>query len=164
MEFIQATKTDLKTILTLLKKASIALENKNIHQWKYWQNPPKDKVKWLEDGILNNEFFFVHQQSQLIGMFRLLFNDELYWGKQKEIAGYIHSLVIKTEFKGQQFGSKIVFAIEKQLKLKGIQLVRLDCVANNHRLCSYYEKIGFEKVGEVQMPFSLNNLYQKKLG
>lgn len=163
MKFIQATNSNLNTILIMLKNASTSLNKKGIEQWAYWQNPPQEKIDWLTQGILNNEFFFVHSDNKLIGMFRLLFEDELYWGKQIKAAGYIHSLVIKPAFKGNQFGTKIIQRIEQNLLTENIKLIRLDCVSNNNGLCSYYEKLGFIKVGEVKMPLSLNNLYEKKL-
>ncbi|OIQ35210.1 MAG: hypothetical protein BM563_12010 [Bacteroidetes bacterium MedPE-SWsnd-G1] len=163
MTFNQANKSDLTSIIQLLKNASIELEEKGIDQWKYWQNPPKEKIDWLKQGLLNNEFFFVTENERVIGMFRLLYEDELYWGKQNDKAGYIHSLVIKNEFKGRAFGNKIVAKIETYLLNNQVSLLRLDCVSNNKGLCSYYEKLGFKKVGEVQMPLSLNNLYEKKL-
>lgn len=164
MNFIQATNSDLNAILIMLKNASITLHQKGIDQWGYWQKPPQEKINWLKQGIASNEFFFVHVNQLHIGMFRLLFEDELYWGKQVETAGYIHSLVIKPNFKGNQFGSEIIKIIEQQLIDKNIKRMRLDCVAYNKGLCAYYEELGFKKVGEVQMPHSLNNLYEKEVG
>ncbi|MDT0552202.1 GNAT family N-acetyltransferase [Urechidicola vernalis] len=163
MTFNQANKSDLNSIIRLLKNASIELEEKGIDQWKYWQNPPKEKIDWLKHGLLNNEFFFVTANESVIGMFRLLYEDELYWGKQNDKAGYIHSLVIDSKFNGRGYGNKIVTQVEQELIAKDILLLRLDCLASNKGLCSYYEKQGFKKIGEVQMPLSLNNLYEKKL-
>lgn len=164
MTFKQVTISDLKTILSMLKSASEELSQKGVEQWSYWQSPPKEKIEWLKQGLLNNEFFFVYYKNQQVGMFRLLYKDELYWGKQNNPAGYIHSLVIKSDYKGQEFGSKIIERVQKELIYKKIELMRLDCVSHNKRLCGYYEKLGFKKVGVVQMPLSLNNLYEKKIG
>ena len=164
MKFINAKYADLKIVLALLKMASEELQEKGIDQWKYWQNPPKEKITWLQEGLKNKEFFFVeNENNERVGMFRLLYNDELYWGKQKSNAGYIHSLVIDTKFNGHGYGNKIVTQVVQELIKKDIFLLRLDCLASNKELCSYYEMQGFKKVGEVQMPLSLNNLYEKKL-
>lgn len=161
---IQAISKDFNTILDLLKEAAHALKVKGTDQWSYWLNPPEEKVTWLKEGITNNEFYFIRNtKGTLMGMFRLLFEDELYWGKQKEEAGYVHSLVVKDEFKGQQIGKHAMKQIEELLIDKGIHLFRLDCVANNKRLCSYYESFGFKQVGQKQMPLSLNNLYEKRI-
>jgi ribosomal protein S18 acetylase RimI-like enzyme len=158
-----AQNNDLSLILTLLKQASDWLQNQGIKQWSFWQNPPADKVAWLQQGLDNQEFYLVKNQNELLGMYRLMNEDELYWGKQSQTAAYIHSLVVKKEFAGQKLGNQILQHIENQLISQKIPLLRLDCVAENTGLCAYYEKQGFVKVGQKQMPHSLNNLYEKKL-
>jgi GNAT superfamily N-acetyltransferase len=96
-------------------------------------------------------------------MFRLSEEDLLYWGHQEERAGYIHSLTVRKSFAGQDLGKVIMQFVEQFLQGKGMSLLRLDCNAANQWLCSYYERAGFVKVGEKQVPHGLNNLYEKKL-
>jgi ribosomal protein S18 acetylase RimI-like enzyme len=139
------------------------LQNQGLKQWSFWQDPPADKIAWIWQGLTNQEFYLVKTENNLLGMYRLMNEDELYWGKQSQTAAYIHSLVVKKEFAGQKLGNQILQYIENQLLRQNIFLLRLDCVAENLALCAYYEKQGFVKVGEKQMPHSLNNLYEKKL-
>lgn len=163
LKFVLAQASELDIVLDLLKTAAKNLAEKNILQWQFWLNPPEDKVKWIEQGIENQEFRFVKREDELLGMFRLQREDELYWGVQDTEAVYLHSLVIKPEFSGGGLGKIILQTIENQLISDNIYLFRLDCVAHNLTLCQYYESQGFVKVGEKQMPHSLNNLYEKKL-
>lgn len=156
--------SELTLVLELLKASAHELKSKGLNQWSYWLNPPKERVDWIKSGILNNEFYFVlNNDNMVMAMYRLLYEDELYWGKQNQKAGYVHSLVVKKDFKGKGLGKQIMQQIESDLIAQGISLFRLDCVANNKGLCNYYESLGFNKVGEKQMPLSLNNLYEKKL-
>lgn len=160
----KAKTTEIDTAFTLFSKAAESLAEKKIDQWSYWLNPPADKIKWVKDGFKNNEFYFVrNEQSQLIGMYRLMKADLLYWGKQEKKARYIHSLVVLKEFSGKNIGFKIIEKIEQEMLTDCISLLRLDCNATNERLCQYYIDLGFVKVGEKQMPLSLNNLYEKEL-
>ncbi|GAB1309213.1 GNAT family N-acetyltransferase [Urechidicola sp. KH5] len=160
----QLVKPDqFKEVLELLKKSAQRLKDNNIQQWDYWLNPPQEKIDWIQEGIANKEFFFFYQSEELFGMYRLLYEDILYWGHQEKKAGYIHSLVVKPVFSGKGIGSQVMQHIEHELIQQDIHLLRLDCVANNKRLCKYYEQLGFMKVGEVQMPLSFNNLYEKQL-
>lgn len=152
-----------KVVLELLKISAQRLKNNNIQQWDYWLNPPQEKIEWIKEGIANKEFFFFYQSEELIGMYRLLYEDILYWGHQENKAGYIHSLVVKPKFSGKGIGAQVMQHVEHQLLEQDIHLLRLDCVANNKGLCKYYEQHGFKKVGEVQMPLSFNNLYEKQL-
>lgn len=98
-------------------------------------------------------------------MYRLMFSDELYWGKKNKKAGYLHLLVIKEEYKGNNIGKKILTDIEQLLRDEYISLFRLDCNADNDKLHSYYISQGFEKVGETVMPHSriFFFLFEKKL-
>lgn len=159
----QASKDEITTAFDLLKKAAMRLQEKGIQQWSYWLDPPAEKREWVKTGFDNHEFYFIEVDSKLAGMFRLMETDELYWGKQVEKARYIHSLVIVTEFSGKQIGKKVIDFIMEQMKKQEVFFLRLDCDASNLVLCSYYEKQGFIKVGEKQMPLSLNNLYERKL-
>ncbi|WP_212003784.1 GNAT family N-acetyltransferase [Chitinophaga sp. HK235] len=156
---------ELPLVLQLLKEAAIAIQAKGLDQWHVWLDPPKEKISWIEEGLEQKEFFAVgNQDNELAGMFRLADKDLLYWGEQDAAAGYVHSLVVRKQFAGQQLGTVILNMIEDKLLAEGCRLFRLDCNAGNAWLCSYYEQQGFKKVGEVKMPHSLNNLYEKQIG
>jgi L-amino acid N-acyltransferase YncA len=162
--FQQVAKDELPVVLSFLKEAAQWLHDNNINQWQYWLQPPADKIQWVKDGISNNEFYFVlNQYQERIAIFRLMNEDELYWGKRNEQAIYVHSLVVKRKASGTGWGKLILEMIANDAAQKGIRLFRLDCSAANKDLCGYYESLGFIKVGEKQMPYSLNNLYEKAL-
>ncbi|WP_194852027.1 GNAT family N-acetyltransferase [Nonlabens antarcticus] len=149
--------------LELLKEAANRLKSKGFTQWSYWLDPPAERMQWLKEGFEDAEFTFIYQDDNLIGMYRLMVQDLKYWGLQTTPAFYLHSLVVSSEYSGLQIGSTLIYTIEKQAIDRGIHLLRLDCDAGNHALCRYYEKLSFKKVGQIQMPLSLNNLYEKEL-
>lgn len=152
------------TVLALFKKAAEKISKMNIDHWQYWKNPPLEKIKWVEDGIHNNEFFFIESANkEQLGMVRILNEDVLYWGQQKEKAKYIHSLVIKEQYNGKGIGAKIIQKIESHARKDNCPYVRLDADSKNPKLCNYYERIGFRKVGIKELPLSINNLYEKKI-
>jgi ribosomal protein S18 acetylase RimI-like enzyme len=156
--------SDKSQVLTLFKEAAEKIAKKNIDHWQYWKNPPTEKIEWVEEGISNNEFFFVqdpHQQT--IGMVRILEEDILYWGKQTAKAKYIHSLVVIEAFEGRAIGKMILQKIEKDALKNGYTYLRLDSDAKNPKLCRYYVNQGFEKVGIKTLALSAYNLYQKRI-
>ncbi|MEN8817661.1 MAG: GNAT family N-acetyltransferase [Nonlabens sp.] len=159
----KAVKNDFSKVIELLKIAAQDLKDRGINQWDYWLDPPEERLKWVQEGFLNEEFYFVTFNKQVIGMYRLCEEDLLYWGKQKEPAYYIHSFVVIPEYKGLQIGSYVIDQIENQARENNISLLRLDCNATNPGLCQYYIHQGFVKIGEKQMKLSLNNLYEKTL-
>ena len=162
--FKKAKKTEIDTAFDLFRQAAETMIENEIDHWQYWVNPPEEKINWVKDGFKKNEFYFVENDSkQLVGMFRLMEEDLLYWGKQAKRAKYIHSLVVSNEFKGNRIGNKIIEKVESLMLRDNISILRLDCNANNERLCKYYTDLGFEKVGEVEMPLQKCNLYEKEL-
>lgn len=151
-------------VLTLFKEAAEKISKKDIDHWQYWKNPPIEKIKWVREGILNNEFFFIkNAKQQTIGMIRVLEKDLLYWGKKNDNSKYIHSLVIIEKLEGKGMGKIVLQKIESDAKKSGCTYLRLDADSKNPKLCSYYEKQGFKKVGTKKLPLSTYNLYQKEI-
>lgn len=164
--FTQAHSTDLSIALNFFKLASEALSEKQVKQWQYWNDPPKEKVDWVKEGFENGEFYFVsNTKGDKIAMFRLLEEDVLYWGiKGKELnTRYVHSLVVPPQYSGMGVGKAVMHKIIEQLKEEKVEKFRLDCDSSNKRLCDYYEAYGFIKVGHKTTKFSVNNLYEMSL-
>lgn len=160
---IQAPLNEFSVALNLLKIAASRLQEKGLEQWDYWLNPPEERLLWAQNGFDNQEFYFLKIQTQTIGMYRLMTEDLLYWGKQETTTYYIHSLVIIPEFKGNNLGAQIIDNVYQLALKNGMSYLRLDCNASNPALCHYYEKLGFKKVGTKLMAHSLNCLYEIKV-
>lgn len=162
--FKQVENEDQQEVLQLFKDSAEKINKLNINHWQYWKNPPLEKIKWVEEGIKNNEFFFIQTfDGEYIGMVRIMEKDALYWGKQKDRALYIHSLVVKEKYNGKGIGAIIIQRIQNKANKTNCSYVRLDAETKNTKLCSYYERLGFEKVGVKELSLSTYNLYQKKL-
>ncbi len=162
--FKQVEKKDKPTVLQLFRNAAEKINKLNIDHWQYWKNPPIEKIKWVDEGIQNNEFYFIQAfDGESLGMVRIMGEDLLYWGKQKEKATYVHSLVVTDKYNGKGIGNQIIQQIENNAKEDNCRYLRLDADSKNPKLCSYYEKLGFEKVGTKELPLSTYNLYEKEL-
>lgn len=162
--FKQTQPNQQEDVLDLLKQAAEKINTMKIDHWQYWKNPPPEKIKWIEEGINSQEFYFINTTiGDNIGMVRILDEDLNYWGKQKEKAKYIHSLVVKKEYNGKGVGAEVLNSIAKIAEESNCKFLRLDADANNPKLCSYYEKMGFMKVGVKALELSNYNLYQKKI-
>lgn len=154
--------TEINTVLNLFKAAAEKIEKLNIDHWQYWKNPPVEKVEWVREGLIKDEFYFVkNNDKEIMGMVRVMDEDLSYWGKRNEKAKYVHSLVVKEQFEGKGLGRRILSKIESLAKEDGCRFLRLDADAKNPKLCKYYEKQNFQKVGVKILPISTYNLYQK---
>ncbi|MFD1553261.1 GNAT family N-acetyltransferase [Putridiphycobacter roseus] len=156
---------DKNIVLNLFKETAEKINKLNVDHWQYWKNPAQEQINWVMDGIQNKEFFFIYdlQEEEWFGMVRILKEDLMYWGKQDEKAIYVHSLVVKEKYNGKGIGIKILAKIASNAKNDHCKYLRLDADSKNPKLCSYYEKIGFKKVGVKALSLSAFNLYEKAL-
>jgi len=69
--------------------------------------------------------------------------------------------VVIEKYEGQGIGELILKKVENDAKISGFSYLRLDSDAKNPKLCNYYEKQGFQKVGVKELPLSTYTLYQK---
>ncbi|WP_339924844.1 GNAT family N-acetyltransferase [uncultured Cyclobacterium sp.] len=162
--FRQIEIKDLSLVLNLLKEAAEKINRMQINHWQYWKNPPREKVLWIEEGIINREFFFVDDRDKNnIGMVRMLNEDLPYWGKQQDKAIYVHSLIVKEAYNGKGIGQRVLEEIGLKAKNEDCQYLRLDSDSKNPKLCKYYENLGFKKVGIIDLPLSRYNLYEIKV-
>ena len=164
IRLINVKVSDTNKVLSLFKKAAEVIAKKNINHWQYWKYPPLEKIKWVEEGISKDQFFFIKcPQNNIIGMVRVSDEDLLYWGRKTDKSKYIHSLVVIEEYQGKELGRVVLQKIEKEAKINSYQFLRLDSDSKNPKLCSYYEKQGFIKIGSKALPLSKYNLYQKEI-
>lgn len=99
-----------------------------------------------------------------MGTVTIQWSDEEIWGQMPEDAGYIHQMVIRRAFAGQELGLKLLGWAEKRVASRGKQFARLDCWSENPKLCAYYEQAGYilRRVVATQYSWSLN-LYEKEI-
>lgn len=166
LRFKPAENHEIKDALSFFKAASQMLKKKNLSQWQYWDDPPGDKIAWIQEGFDKEEFFFVYATgTEKIAMFRLLETDTLYWGQKglEKNTRYVHSLVVSQNASGKGIGKTILQELVAGFKKSEVKKFRLDCDASNKQLCQYYEGFGFKKVGVKQTNFATNNLYEMRL-
>ena len=149
MKFILINEEKFDLVLNLLKDAAVWLRNKNIDYWQNWHNPPDNHKNWIINGLKKSQFYLIYDNNTLIGMFRLQYDDEKFWGKRNDKAGYIHSFTINRKMNGKGLGYKVLNEIEIFLKQNGYNYLRLDCGINIKKLCDYYKNYGFNEVGSV---------------
>lgn len=150
-------------VFSMLKESAEWLRAKEIDYWQDWHKPQEKYREWIMEGIRKREFYFALDDDMIVSIFRLKYEDELFWGKRTDRAGYIHSFTTKRTCQGKGIGRLIFNDIEDMLYEKGAAFLRLDCGAKIDGLCKYYEKYGFEPKGEISMHGETLKLYEKKI-
>ena len=164
LNFSPIAPTDLDQVIAMFQAAAKKINRLQIDHWQYWKDPPSDKIQWVKEGLANQEYHYVRNESgDIIGMLRILDEDFMYWGKQQEKAKYVHSLVVKEAYNGQGLGQQILEQVADLARQDRCRYLRLDADSKNPKLCQYYESMGFKQVGSTRQRISTYNLYQKEV-
>jgi GNAT superfamily N-acetyltransferase len=139
------------------------LQAKGIDQWQGWHAPDAERLAWVQEGLNKGEFYFIEQGSETLGMYRLLHQDELYWGPQTLPARYVHSLAVRAAWAGQSLGRRLLESLFVKAKAEGATVFRLDCVSTNSTLRTYYQSLGFTPVGETALRGQTFTLFEREL-
>ena len=136
--------------------------SKGIDQW------PLDWLESIADDIsasvAEGNFWCLESCDEIVAVVEVHAGPEQLWGLDTEPSLYIHKLAIRRAHASRSLGSKLLRCVIQRAREEKRSYVRLDCVASNDRLRSYYASQGFhfvtiENNGEVELA-----LYQLELG
>ncbi|KAI1317334.1 hypothetical protein EDD11_008703 [Mortierella claussenii] len=171
--FRQATPDELHIFIDILERAAQWMEDNKLNQWIPGSFvAPKTRAHIEHTISLGNAFFIIKQDfnstsspaaslgeqteqaaaGSIIGTFTLNYTDpfdEMLWRDLVEDwtdAVYLHRLVVEREYKGYGLGPKALMFAEREGLKRGKHYLRLDCMADNKLLKTYYrEKAGFKE-------------------
>ena len=121
---------------------------------------------WVLNSLSRRAVYVVEQDGMPVGTFSLDWDDEVYWGPQEPIAGYVHGLSVRKGFNGRGLGCFVIDWCANQVSILNRRFVRLGCDARNTKLCGYYESLGFVRIGVKPMPEHgdyIDSLYEKSV-
>lgn len=140
-----ATNDDSEQIQHLLKTLAQWMKDSKINQWSFLLEGEDDKLKeWISKGLT----YIVEKDETFIATFTLLPEagewDLHIWGDDLPVnSSYLHRLAISPTYMSQGIGKKVI----EWLSTRKIEIVRLDCVADNEKLNRFYHNNGFELIG-----------------
>lgn len=150
---------ELPLVMEILGEAAAWLMEIGYDQW-----PSPPNVHWwrrMAAAIERQEVYIVGKAKESHGIVRLTWFDD-YW-PDDDLDGYVHSLAIRPKMRGQAVGGQILDWAVEQVRQRGKQFLRLDCLASNGRLCRYYEEQGFSYRGQLTDRDFIAALYEKQL-
>ncbi|MBT9251445.1 GNAT family N-acetyltransferase [Bacillus halotolerans] len=158
-----ADREDAEQITGLLVRTAEWLRDRGSDQWSglLEGHDSHDIVGSIESGLV-----FVFQKDQeLAGVVMLLPEpsewDRTLWGDEgHEESIYLHRLAVSRRFAGNGLGAEILTWTETGVEYPGKKRIRLDCVADNDALHSFYRRMGYEFKGSDASGF---HLFEKEL-
>jgi len=118
----------------------------------------------VEAFVRDHEVFVAVLRDELVGCFSVHWTYEKIWGEHfHEDAGYVHRLCVSRKRKGEKIGNELIRYAERYVQAKGKSWLRLDCMADNPSLNSYYAGLGFVLQGRFDAGFWSANLYEREI-
>lgn len=151
MRLKQATITDTKTALSILRESAEWLKEIGSDQWSDVLQG-KDKHGLAEAVKKGEVFFFYNSSNKLIGMVAAWNTptawDKLLWNdfEVEQNACYLHRVIIRPIYRGNSYGKELLTELKTKFKLEVSEL-RLDCLASNRKLMKFYQENGFTNIG-----------------
>jgi predicted N-acetyltransferase YhbS len=153
-----ATHADVPATAEILDEATAFVQTKGRDQWPV---PfPQDE---LRERVEREELYVVEVDDSLAATFTLLLDDPFFWGERPPDAVYLHKLAVKRAFAGRRLGERIVEWIVAAAAARGREFVRLDCQRDLPGIRAYYERLGFELVGEKENGRFAWALYERRV-
>ncbi|MBM6618038.1 GNAT family N-acetyltransferase [Bacillus sp. RD4P76] len=123
------------------------------HQIKQWQYLLEggDDIEILQ-GVEKGETYVVFKEEELIGTFTISLSQSewdvhIFGSDSLNNSLYLHRLAICPSYMGQGLGTRLLEWIQTTYHNEKDWL-KLDCVATNKKLVSFYKDNGFEEIGE----------------
>jgi len=151
MNFREAKKEDIESILEVISHAKEYMKRNNSTQWN--ENYPNKET--IINDIEKNIGYVLIVENLIRGYIVVDFSDdEIYKnikGKWKTFGNYasIHRCAIHKELRGQGYGSELFKFAEKLALSKNIRSVRVDTAPENETMKHLFNKNGYEYCGIV---------------
>lgn len=141
---------DIDGIMELIKNAVIEMERNNIFQWDELYPARED---FIED-IKHNSLYIGLCEGKTAVVFALNRQcDEAYksgkWLYPNREYYIVHRLCVNCFFQNKGVGKQTMQFIERELKAKNIQAIRLDAFSENPYALRLYTHMGYSKVGDA---------------
>ncbi|MBW8846880.1 MAG: GNAT family N-acetyltransferase [Burkholderiales bacterium] len=91
-----------------------------------WGSRGPSEQEVLEQ-INRDEMYVVLSDCDVVGTFRLQWDDEHYWGKQPPVAAYMHGLAVKESAHGKAVGANVLTWTVQEAARQDRPYLRLDC-------------------------------------
>jgi len=153
MTIIKPTKDDIQELLTITKACAQAMITNGIYQWN--DNYPSYEA--FEQDIELGQLWVLKVDNNIIGSVVIseIMDDEykeIEWLTPNTQNVYIHRLAVHPDCQGKGFAQTLMDFAETHAQENNYISVRLDTFSVNKRNNTFYNKRGYQKLGDVYFP------------
>ena len=153
MTITKPTKEDIPELLIVTKACAQAMIANGIYQWN--ENYPSYEA--FEKDIELGQLWVLKEGDSIIGSVVIsdIIDDEykvIEWITPNTKNVYIHRLAVHPEYQGKGLAQKLMDFAEAYAKANDYISVRLDTFSVNKRNNAFYQKRGYQKLGDVYFP------------
>ncbi len=141
----------------MLGDAATWLLARGVEQW-----PERFDPDWVFPAIEAGETWLAVVDGVIVGTVVVQWDDAIFWAGYPDDAGYLHRLAVRRP--GTRTGRDLLRWAEHHAAEAGKELLRLDCVSWNRLLRAYYERAGYQHVGDVTIGEYVQSRYEKRVG
>ena len=152
LRFHRAEAGDAPRVLSIVQEAARWLASRGIRQWNWYLTEAGERS--IPERIAMHESYLVTSDGIDAATFSLQWDDRMFWGDRGAdgLAGYIHGLAVSRAFAGRGLGGQVLRWTEGEIARRGRVFFRLDCMAENERLCAFYREQGLQDAGNATLP------------
>ena len=145
--------SEIPDILVITKACAVFMIDNQIYQWN--EHYPSATV--FENDIERDELYVLEIAKKVVGtiVITTLVDEEylpIKWLTPNSNNVYIHRLSVHPEHQGKGYAQKLMDFAENNAKEKGYLSIRLDTFSQNKRNQKFYEKRGYQRLGDIFLP------------
>lgn len=145
--------SEINDILDLTKACAAYMIEKDIYQWN--EHYPSKEA--FEKDMKRNELYVLVIDGKIQGIIVIsTLMDEEYvpieWLTPNTNNIYIHRLAIHPKYQGKGYAQKLMDYAEAYAKENKLTSVRLDTFSQNKRNQKFYERRGYQRLGDIFFP------------
>jgi ribosomal protein S18 acetylase RimI-like enzyme len=142
----------LSRYIDFLEEVATWLHARGIEQWR--PGNFRRSSRFYAESIAAGEVQLAFVGDELVATLRVLLEERVVWPDMTADDGvYVHTFAVARAWASRGLGPQLLAWTEAHAAALGRQWVRLDCMADNHFLQTYYARAGFRERGDIDAQF-----------
>ena len=154
MEFRKTIKTDINSVMNIIRQAQEYFKEQGINQWQ--DNYPNPEV--INTDITRGESYVLLKNNNIVATAAVSFDGEktyesIYEGKwiTKDKFAVIHRIAVDNNYKGLGLSSKIIKHVEELCLSKEVYSIKIDTHEENISMQKLLKKNDFKYCGIIYL-------------